>query len=53
MRRKKEMSWQSKAYGVIVIILMLWMLIDAMINGRVQDETVLYGAVFSLKGGTP
>lgn len=49
MRKKKELSWQEKAYGVIVIILLIGMLINAMVNGRTSDEAALYGAVFLIE----
>lgn len=49
MRKKRELTWQEKVYGVIVIILIIWMIINAMVNGRVTDEAVLNGAVFLLE----
>lgn len=33
MRKKKELTWQQKVYGIVVIILIIWMLADNMING--------------------
>lgn len=36
------MRWQEKAYGVVVIILILWMLIDLVINGRTVETKELW-----------